>query len=401
MSRARNVTRKVVLSEDDKETLRILEVFRLNEGNASAAARQLGLDRRTVARHVDRATRRGLGGTAPAPLPDGRHLERMTEEFARDPKTGEWVATRTWAKSRADTDPRHFSEALFAEIARSALEGLPPLPPAGEVPRHDADLSVLIPLADLHLGRKSWGAQTGEAWDLAIAERAFRAALAEVIDRAPPAAEVTLLGLGDLTEADDDTDATPRSGHKQDVDTRHEKTAEAALRLLIWATERLKRKFPLVRVVVLPGNHDERTARMIRIFLRLLHEADPAVAVDDMPSVFWFHRWGDVYLAAHHGHECRKPDQLVGVMATDRPDLWGACPHRYGHMGHLHHVWAKEEWGTVVEGHRSPAARNRYDTGAGHRSGRSLQFIAYHRARGEHARGAVNLPARLEDAADG
>lgn len=391
--KARKTERKVVLSEEDQETARIVGTYQLCDGNAAETARQLGIDRRTVRRHVDRASRRGLSGTAPAPLPTGRHIERMTEEYARHPETGEWIPTRTWAKSKAD-GPTEFAPETFAEILRAAWADVPTAPPPPPVPvaPEAEDLCVLFPWADLHLGRKSWAKQCGQDWDLRIAADTFRRVDGEVIACAPPAAEAVLLGLGDLTEADDDSDLTPASGHKQDVDTRHEKTTEAALSLILWKVRALRAKYPRVRVVILPGNHDERTARMIRVALRFIFADDPAVIVESLPSVYWFFRWGNVYLAAHHGHNKMTPEKLVGVMATDRRALWSACDFRYAHMGHLHHLWAKEEWQTLVEGHRSPAAPNRYDNEAAHRSGRDLKAIVYHREEGEKARVIAAIP---------
>lgn len=395
---ARKVTRRAILTEEDLETARILGTYLLCESNATAAAEALGIDRRTVRRHVDRAPRRGLEGTAPAPLPPGRSVERMTEEHVHNPETGEWVPTRTWVKSKSDAAGEIDPE-TFADLARAALEDAAghagtiraPVAPADVM----GDLVTVEPWADLHLGRKSWRLQTGQDWDLSLAAAAYRETSAEVLGALQPAGEGILLGLGDLTEADDDDDATPASGHKQDVDTRHEKTAREALSLILWKVAAMRARFARVRVVILPGNHDERTARMIRVFLALLFEGDDQVTVEDAPTVFWFYGFGVNYLAAHHGHIVRHAAQLVGKMATERRDLWGACSHRFGFMGHLHHEWAKEEWDTRVEGFRSPAARNRYDAGSPWASGRTLQGLTFHRTLGLRGRVIRDIPSIL------
>ena len=369
----------------DDELRKTLETLAAHGGKTGPAAEALGVSRSALYNRLARASLRGLGGDTPRPVPAGQVIKGVSTLSDRN---GQVAAT--WVKTRAEALP--LIDVVDAIREALADHRAAPAPVPDPVPQGADDLLALFLLPDFHLGMNAWGAETGEDYDLAIAESLARGAFADLVRRAPPAGEAVILGLGDFTHADDESATTRRSGNHLDVDTRHGKVLKVAIRLLVWKIDLALTRFPTVRVRILKGNHDEQTAAAITAALALFYEVNPRVIVDESPSLWWWHRHGRVLLGATHGHTC-KPDDMPGVMASDCAADWGKSVWRYMHHGHWHHKRATERMGVMVEGHRSPAAKDAYHAGGPYRSARSLAVVTYHKARGETARDTVNIPS--------
>src|SRR5690606_37401359 len=101
-------------------------------------------------------------------------------------------------------------------------------------------------------------------------------------------------------------------------------------------------------------------------------------------SLFFYHQLGEVMLAATHGHEAKLRD-MPQIMASRRPEMWGATRYRFAHGFHVHHKsgFIAEGGGVVCESHQAPIPQDAWHYGAGFVSGRSLQTITYHSQMGE------------------
>lgn len=355
-------------------------------GSNRAAAAALGVHENTICRRLKRAAALGLDGSTARAAAPGRRVSKVST--LHNLVTGKPVAQ--WVQEKPDGE---IAPEALAELIREVLAGVPApaLPPA---PSHaEADLLTLLPLADLHNGMRAWAEETGEDYDLRIADGVLRGALGAVLDRAPPSAELVILGLGDITHADNDRNETERSGNRLDADTRHQKTVRMTLELLLWLIGRAAERFQKVSVRILKGNHDPQTAAAISLALALLFRDSDRVAVDDSPSLWWFREFGACLLGATHGHTL-KPEAMPGVMASDRAEAWGRTVWRHIHRGHHHNRSAIEAMGVTVECHRSPAAKDAYHAAGPWRSLRSVSAITYHARDGEIARVSVNIPKR-------
>lgn len=121
---------------------------------------------------------------------------------------------------------RHLAKA-FDGFTASAIEA--PAPP------HTEDTATVYPLADLHLGVLAWGKETGENYDLNIAEQTVKAAMTRLFASAPPSHIGVVLGLGDLLHFDGYEPVTSRSRNFLDVDGRYPLVLQTATSVLIWA----------------------------------------------------------------------------------------------------------------------------------------------------------------------
>ncbi|WP_449409734.1 hypothetical protein [Methylobacterium komagatae] len=222
---------------------------------------------------------------------------------------------------------------------------------------------------------------------LRIAEEVISRAVENVVERSPASGLGVVLGGGDLMHADNQDNRTAKSGTQLDVDGRYDKVFEVAGRMTVRTVEAMLRRHDRVLVRILKGNHDTHCATAIAHHLKAWFRNEPRVEVDIDPSLFWYHRFGKVMLAATHGHETKLQD-LAGVMGARRAEDWGATRSRYGHGFHIHHkrLLGFEGGGVVTESHQAPVAQDAWHHGAGFLSGRLLQTITYHRSFGEVSR---------------
>jgi len=323
-----------------------------------------------------------------APLPIGQKLKGVST--LTDMRTGQPVMQ--WVKSNEDAEA--WQAALEASF-KAMAESLPVLAPRKASGTWRADLLTVYPMGDPHIGMYSWQDETGDNWDLTIAERIHCGAMAELVNAAPATETAIVLNLGDALHYDSMAAVTPRSGHNLDADGRYAKMVSVTIKVMRQCIESALGKHKAVHVINLPGNHDETGALWLSIALSHIYEREPRVTVDTNPSVFSYYRWGKVLIGAHHGHAC-KPDKLAGVMACDRAKDWGETLHRHWLIGHIHHESKKEVGGVTVESFNTLAAKDAYATNGGWRSNRSMQAIVYHREHGEVGRSKVHA-AMFED----
>lgn len=353
----------------------------LEMGTVSKAARKLGCHHKTIQQSVKRARNRAaLQGHSPDhdmihTVPDGFRVKGVSSYYNSEGKlAGQWV------KSNADEERRF-------EIMKEAVLGLAQsvkgLAPRSKAPANtDNQLMVVYPMGDPHFGLYAHAEETGEDFDLDIAEKATCGAIDRLVNSAPSASVGLLLNLGDAFHADDSSNQTPASGHALDVDTRFGKVAQVALRAMIYCVRRLLEKHERVIVWNMPGNHDPHSAFWLALCMDAFFTNDPRVEVDLSPSQYKFLRFGKVLIGAHHGHGAKAND-LPLLMAADRPKDWGETVFRHWMCGHIHHWTAKEHPGVVVETFRTLAGKDAWHAGKGYRSGRDMNAITFHCDYGE------------------
>jgi len=109
------------------------------------------------------------------------------------------------------------------------------------------------------------------------------------------------------------------------------------------------------------------------------------VEVQKEPSEFFIRQFGDVLIAAHHGHRAKAP-QRVHFIANEYAPLWGATRHRFLFTGHLHHHKSQDIGGMQWTQLPAITARDVYTSSHAYVARARLTGITYHRTRGEIAR---------------
>jgi hypothetical protein len=338
-----------------------------------------------------RAASRGWspGADMVKPTAEGYHVKGTSTYYNKDGTIrGQWVKT--------NKDPEHRLEQLFQAVADLAepFRGLhdPVAPPEDT----DADLLCVYPMGDPHLGMHSWSRETGQDFNLKIAEASLVAAVDHLVNLAPRAKEALILNLGDFFHSDSQENRTARSGHQLDVDSRWSKVLGIGIRAMRRVIDRALEKHERVTVVCEIGNHDDHSSIMLALCLANYYEREPRVVIDTSPAKFHWYRFGANLIGTTHG-DTVKADKLAGVMATDRAKDWGETLHRYWYTGHVHHDSLKEYPGCVVETFRTLAARDAWHSAAGYRSGRDMKLDVLHRTHGRINRHVVGIQQLIQE----
>jgi hypothetical protein len=313
----------------------------------------------------------GMTHTAPAPFV----VKGVSTYYNKDgEQAGQWVKTRL-DDSQVEQVIRDFVRSLMDEAkGQSRLVPPPKL--------SNADLLTVYPMGDPHFGMYAWKAEAGEDFDTSIAESITTAAVDRLVASAPNSETAIFLPLGDLMHADDAKNKTPQSGNILDVDTRHRKVMMVALKAMKHAVYRLLEKHKRVVVRFVEGNHDPHAAFAIALAMAEHFSNNERVTIDLSPAAFWYFKFGKVLIGATHGDKTRGKD-LLGVMASDRPEDWGQTRFRYFYHGHLHERGEREVPGLRVEWFRTLAPLDAWAAGMGYRSGRDMYCIVHHKDFGE------------------
>jgi len=277
----------------------------------------------------------------------------------------------------------------IADGIKAALSEIPALPRLDPPQHADGDLLTLYPIADLHIGMMAWGRETGEAYDTDTAADRLVSWVMRAVAASPASQTGIILALGDTLHANDQTNQTPKSKHVLDVDTRHHRTLDTAIKALALAIEAAAQKHQKVKVKILGGNHDPASSLAVMFALRERYRLSPHISVDDAPGEFFIHQFGKVMLAAAHGDKA-KPDRMVHFIADEYAEIWGKTRHRYLMTGHLHHARAQDIGGVQHEQLRAVTARDAYAVSHAYAARSQLQAITYHRESGEVFRAKIS-----------
>lgn len=398
----------------DESLLAAVDAYNTH-GNQRAAALALGIAQSSLHKRLSRAAERGLMGpqkTLPgyaiasltqktadgsyvkqtkAPgevfkMPEGLGLHGVTAFVDAEGRIKhQHIMGRKDARGPSAVDIAETLKAAFADYKPAAVSTLAP-------DSVQDDLLTLLPLADLHMGLYAWKGETGQNWDLRIAEETIGKAIDDVVARSPASGHAIVLGGGDLVHSDSNENKTARSGNALQVDGRYQKVLLTACHLIVRAVEANLCRHQHVTVRILPGNHDEHASVGVAYFLLAWFRNEPRVTVDVDPSLFFWFRFGKVLLGATHGHTVKMAD-MPSIMAHRRAEDWGATTHRRIHTFHVHHSSkiATEGNGVICESHQTPTPQDAWHFGAGYLSGRSMQTITYHQNYGEVSRVRVAM----------
>lgn len=367
----------IKVSEED-----LIAAYERNNSSCRATARELGMDSSSLSARIRRLVLRGYSPkhNHVKMVPEGYLVKGVSTYYDEEGKVrGQWV------KSTLDNEKR---ETIMREALAAMVDSLPALPARQLKGDWNKDLLAVYPIGDPHVGMMAWAEETGDNWDLAIAESMHCRAIDTLVAAAPNTEKAIIINLGDLLHFDSMEAKTPRSGHMLDADGRYAKVIRIAVKMMRQCIESALKKHKEVHVISAIGNHDETGALWLALMLENIYRDEPRVTVDTSPSVFNYYRFGKTLLGVHHGHTC-KPDKLPGVMAADRAEDWGKSKHRYWLMGHIHHESKKEYPGCSVESFGTLAGKDAYAANGGWRSERTMQMVVFHKEHGEVGRSRV------------
>ena len=276
---------------------------------------------------------------------DKSNPKALMEAHGFDPNKYILVSAKNsiWSKSEDSTlysskivvKPQSSNEITFEDVDRyfSKFDGVPPIyiNPVQYAP--DAEF-LEVCLQDTHIGLLSYGAETGEDYDVNIACERIERAIADVIERCKGRkfSRVVFSLLGDILHVDNAQNTTVK-GTKQDVDARISKMFDMALDVLIKSIISLGNIAP-VEVISVPGNHDVTLSYMLTKALEMAFKKDNNVVFYNSPSPRKWRRYGKVLIGWAHGDLPSK--NATEWIQSEAAEDWGKSKYREVRLGHLH-----------------------------------------------------------------
>lgn len=359
---------------------KVSRLMKVDESSVRRSIKQImkkaSTQQNTVAEHMD------------DPVPAAFTVKGTSAMYGRD---GERLIH--WIKTTRDQQEMYDDLVLAMEDLAQNLPKFSKLP--RESLKTDKELIAVYPLGDPHIGLLTYAPETGQNWDLKIAEKIFFPLFEKLVLKAPPCEECLIIDLGDFWHYDGMEQKTMRSGHTVDADGRPSKMIQVGYRILLMMIRLALRIHKKVNVKIMPGNHDDLGSIFLRVSLWHIFENEPRVDVDLSPNVFQYFSWGKNLFGIHHGDKC-KMTQLPMVMASDQPIRWGESTFRKWFIGHFHHDTSvifngKELQGCTAEIFRTIIPSEGYAHEAGYRSDQDGKVIIFHKEYGEVERYTVNI----------
>ena len=187
---------------------------------------------------------------------------------------------------------------------------------------------------DLHFGALMWDKESGEDYNVDIATSRLKASYDYLIANSPDSKVGIVCDLGDLTESDNQSNMTPKSGHTLSVDSRFQKMFRLAYEGLIYGIQRALEKHEIVYFYNIAGNHDLNLGIAVREIIRMTFMNNKRVIVDDSPQNIKYHQHGTTLLQFVHGDDMRM-NRAGDAMAIDCKNIFSSTEHRFSHFGHM------------------------------------------------------------------
>jgi len=181
------------------------------------------------------------------------------------------------------------AKSFFKENLISELKKLSPFVPLKSFTKTQNGRLLEIDIFDPHFGKLAWGKETGEDYDIQIAEERYLNALSSLLQKASSFERIDkiLFPIGNDLMHTDTVVKTTTAGTPQDVDTRWQKmwlkTRAAVMRGILMATE-----VSPVDIVIVPSNHDFQSIFYLGDLLECYYEKNKNISTDRIN--FWSSR---------------------------------------------------------------------------------------------------------------
>jgi len=252
----------------------------------------------------------------------------------------------------------------------------------------DRRLAYEVNIPDVHFGKMSWGEESGEDYDLRIAEERYKTAISELISYINPLSiEKIIFPIGnDMINIDSRRNET-FAGTPQDSDSRFYKIVKTVKSILIRAIDGLSLIAP-VDVIVVSGNHDTETMFMIGEMLDAYYHNNSNVNIDNSPKQRKYYRYGVTGFQYTHGNE-EKHHELGLIFATEESRLWADTTFRICKLGHFHknkkteYVSVDEHQGFQVQILPSLSGSDAWHKSKGYMSKKQAKGFLYDKHKGQ------------------
>ncbi|GAC1372651.1 MAG: hypothetical protein NVSMB30_13650 [Hymenobacter sp.] len=204
-------------------------------------------------------------------------------------------------------------------------------------PINSGDYLLELDIFDLHLGKLADPLETGQEYNLEIACALYEAAVDALLARAAgyPIGEVLIPVGNDFYNSDTKIGSTT-AGTPQHEAARWQRTFVRGGALIIATANRIRERGLKVRLVMVPGNHDECNVFYLGQVLGATFAECSDVTIDNTFSTRKYVQFHDCGIMYTHGN-AEKEANLAQIFAQEQPAMWAATRFRETHLAHVHH----------------------------------------------------------------
>lgn len=324
-----------------------------------------------------------------------RAIREHSKAMGLDPKTVKDGWIKTPDASLRFINP-HFGDgvtldAMIKEFAEQAKEHAPSYDYIEREPLKEPHLFTLN-LADLHIGKLSTKAGTGEEYNVDLAITTVKETVAKLVDNIPreQVEKIVITTGNDILHTDGSKPMTTR-GTLQDVSGTWHENFVLARKLYVEIIEQLLGVAD-VHVVHLPSNHDYASGFFLTEAVRCWFGNNKNVTFDSDMRHRKYYEFGRNLLGYTHGDGTKAHD-LPLLMANEAKEGWAKTDFRYIYVAHFHHkeqvkfMSGKDYHGATVEFMRSPSPADSWHHVSGYQhTKRAIEGFLHHHKYGQITR---------------
>lgn len=322
----------------NEKLLRTVEVASRHDTHEEAA-KELGIDRRTVGDHLDEARRRGL-------LADNAIQEAMDAVGTSLTPSVVWVKQPGFSVML--TPPKDGEEVDLREAVKGAIEDAL----AAHQGKHQHEIRtvpsraggecvslLVIDAADVHFGKLSVRTETGHTYDRLAARTRVQVGVDRLIkNSAPFGVHRILFVLGDDVLHVDNAQHTTTAGTRQDTEGSIFQMYRDAFVAFTQAIEECA-KVADVDLIHVPSNHDWILGWALSNAIASWFKDHPNVHASEYNMSERhrkYYRFGSNLIGLSHG-DGAKESSLYACMVTEARDHISECKNLYWLLHHVHH----------------------------------------------------------------
>ena len=244
-----------------------------------------------------------------------------------------------------------------------------------------------LSIFDIHFGKLAHKNESGEDFDLKIAEKRFKTAVDELLGRVNLDTVTRILfPVGNDLIHVDNIVSTTFNGTPQDSDTRFHKIFTTVKKVLIETIDKLSAIAP-VDILIIPGNHDTTVTFLMGEVLDAWYCNNDSVTINNSPKLRKYYKFGKNGFQFTHGDREKHTD-LGLIFASEEPKLWSSTKYRFCQLGHLHkqkktsYISIDTHQGFQVQIMPSLSANDAWHTGKGYGSLKQAKGFLFHTEEG-------------------
>ncbi len=203
---------------------------------------------------------------------------------------------------------------------------------------HSKPHMLEISLFDAHFGKLAWADETGEDYNLKIAESIYLNAVDDLLDRSSVFdVDRIIYPIGqDFFNVDNWKGETANGTLVESTDDRFTKIFTTGVDAIKWSLMRCREVAP-VHIVWSPGNHDRSTSWYLckTIEQYCIGAGIKDVTFDLGPDQRKYELYGNSLIGFTHSCD-EKMSDLPLIMAKEEKKLWAEAEYHQWHVGHYH-----------------------------------------------------------------